>query len=126
MPQLHRLVATRALHTDLDADAVNRRVVGVLTARKNGQIHKAETGYVEGHCGSQVALQLKGGWIAHEEDFPIFAAVVFHPAVEGGTDVRVTVGDDLGFGLMFGMQAKYQRAIDELADALAETVEKAH
>jgi hypothetical protein len=122
MPQLHKLVAIRAVHTSLDAETVNRRVIEVLTARKNGQIQMTDAGHVEGHCGSQVALQLKGGWIAHAEDFPIVAAVEFHPADEGGFQVRITVGDDLGFGLMFGMQTKYQGAIEELADELAEAV----
>ena len=49
------------------------------------------------------------------------AAVEAHP--EGaGTAVRITVADDLGFGLKDGMTKKYRQAVEELADALANAV----
>jgi hypothetical protein len=112
-----RIETRRQVETPLSAAAAKDRLLSVFQARR-ATVAIVTDDRLEGRTGSQVAIRLKGGLIAKPEEFPVVAAVVLLPGA-AGTLVRITVADDLGFGLKTGMTKKYTQAVDGLADALA-------
>ncbi len=112
-----QVMEQRAVTSELPADTVIRQLVAKLTSRKHATIERVDNNSIEGHLGSKTALRLKGGWIASTADFPVVVAVALQP-FNGGSEVSITVADDLGFGLKWGIRKKYERAASEVADAL--------
>jgi hypothetical protein len=112
-----RIETRREVTTPVPAAAARDQLLRVFQARGATMAIVADD-RLEGRTGSQVALRLKGGWIAKPEEFPVVAAVLLLPGATG-TVVRITVADDLGFGLKAGVTKKYTQAVEGLADALA-------
>jgi len=119
--EMAQVMEQRAVTSELPADTVIRQLVAKLTSRKHARIERVDNNSIEGHLGSKTAFRLKGGWIASTADFPVVVAVALQSS-NGGSDVSITVADDLGFGLKWGIQKKYERAASEVADALVAAV----
>lgn len=60
--------------------------------------------------GSQAKLRLAGGMLVDVKTFPVRLGLDFS-ATSGPGVINVSGFDDLGFGLMIGMEAKYQNAV---------------
>jgi hypothetical protein len=108
------------ISTPLPPAEAHARLLNTSAAR-GAQMAFVTHDYLEGRTGSQAALRLKGGWLAKLEEFPVVAAVQVVPAPTGAL-VRLTVADDLGFGLKAGMNKKYRQAVEQLARALVGAV----
>ena len=90
-----------------DVDDARESIVSVLN-RLEATIEIVEQDYVEAKLGSQAKLRLKGATMAKMEDYPIVVMVKF----SGGSELQITVGENLGFGSLLGMKGKYQEACD--------------
>jgi membrane protease subunit (stomatin/prohibitin family) len=63
--------------------------------------------------GSQAKLRLVGGMLVDIKTFPVRLTLDFS-SLSGPGVIKVSGFDDLGFGLMIGMEEKYQRAIIDI------------
>jgi len=112
-----RIERRQQITTPLSPADARARLLAAFAAR-NAKMARVADNYLEGRTGSQAALRLKGGWVAKLNDFPVVAAVDFTPT-GSGTVVRLTVSDDLGFGLKTGMKKKYDQAVEQFASQLS-------
>lgn len=112
-----RIEHRREITTPLSPVDAHAHLLAAFAAR-NASMAQVSGNYLEGRTGSQAAIRLKGGWLAKLEDFPVVAAVAIAPAGSGAV-VRLTVADDLGFGVKTGMKKKYTQAVEHFAAQLA-------
>jgi hypothetical protein len=115
------ILARRSVIPSVDVNSALGLVRDALTQRRHGRIDLATATGFEGRVGSRAAIRLKGGWMAATEDFPLVVVAAAH-ARGAATEIRITVADDLGYGMRTGIQAKYAHAAAELADALVSTL----
>lgn len=95
-----------------DIVAAKQSILDALNADK-GKARVESDVRISATRGSQAKLRLIGGLLIDIKDFPVRLVVEFS-APTGQGDVRVTGYDDLGFGLMVGMEDKYQRAVFDI------------
>ena len=110
------ITATRTATVPLD-EAAARQAVSRAAAARKGTI-ETQLPTLTASFGSQLWLRLVGGLFISTQRFPVRASVSFEP-VEGGTQLTVDAADSMGVGYKAGVKNKYQRAVDEVADALA-------
>ena len=67
--------------------------------------------------GSQIKTRAFGGWIVAKEDFPKKAEINFYSG-RSHTLVRITLFSAFGFGVTFGMNQKYHKALIETNNAI--------
>lgn len=119
--RLPQITEHRAVTSELPADVLVGELVAKLKNRKYARFERVDSNHIEGRLGSQLALRLKGGWIASPSDFPILVGVALQP-MSSGTEVRIAVADGLGIGSKWGMRKKYEQSVAEVADALVAAV----
>lgn len=112
-----RIERRQQVTTPFSPAEAHSRLLAVFAARSATMAMLREN-YLEGRTGSQAAIRLKGGWLAKTEEFPVVAAVDVTPAGSGSL-VRLTVADDLGFGVKTGINKKYTKAVEGFAADLA-------
>ena len=74
--------------------------------------------------GSQAALRIKGGIFSKSSDFPVVTVLRCDPS-DNGTNAVINALDDLGFGLKLGMEKKYQTAVREFGEIIANLIAEA-
>lgn len=110
------ITTTRSLTTSMAPDAAREAMRQAMAARKGKVVDEADG--VAAKFGSQVLMRLIGGWLSPASWLPVRATATF-VALDAGTQVNVHVGDAMGVGFKAGMNGKYEKAVNELADALA-------
>jgi hypothetical protein len=77
---------------------------------------------VQARTGKKLGTRLLGAMFVPDEWLPLHHSFAFNAAGDG-TEVEITVGDDLGVGIRSGFKAKYEtlmtRRLGELSNALA-------
>lgn len=92
-----------------DINASREFIVAALKADKC-KVNLLSPTSMNAQRGSQTKLRLVGGMIVDMKVLPVRLQVTFHEENNAGT-VQVDAYDDLGFGLMVGMEEKYRKAV---------------
>ena len=71
--------------------------------------------------GSQLKMRAIGGMLVDMKVLPVYVQVTFIED-EGAGTVQVDARDDLGFGLMVGMETKYNQAVHDIAFVVTNSV----
>lgn len=92
-----------------DINAAREFIVGALKADKC-KVNVLSPTSMNAQRGSQTKMRLIGGMLVDMKVLPVRLQVTFNDSNNAGT-VQVDAYDDLGFGLMVGMEEKYRKAV---------------
>src|SRR5437016_4062849 len=110
------LVETEVFLVDRGPEEVRAAILSKLTSM-SARVGTVSDAYIEAKTGSQVAMRLKGGWIAKPIELPMRTAIALQPG-DRGTQVQVTVTEAVGFGFKFGMKNKYREALRAMIEEM--------
>lgn len=96
------------------------KITEALT-RDNCRLVEESPTRVSAKRGSQAKLRLAGGMLVDEKTFPV-RLTLNYSATSGPGVINVSGFDDLGFGLMIGMEAKYQRAVIDIMAVAVDSI----
>ncbi len=93
----------------------------VLEALKNNHctITNQSEDVVSAKRGSQLEMRTLGGMLVEPEVLPVTVEVTF-----ANNHITINAKDDLGVGLMIGMETKYHLAVQEIAEIVEKAVSK--
>lgn len=95
--------------TVTDINRARELVVEALKADKC-KVNVLSPASLNAQRGSQTKMRLIGGMLVDMKVLPVRLQVTFNDSNNAGT-VQVDAYDDLGFGLMVGMEEKYRKAV---------------
>jgi hypothetical protein len=107
----------RKWKTDKSADEISRIVTAKL-AEKKARLLVSEQRRIEATMGSEAKTRFLGGAFVSKETLPVKMTVQVNEGAEG-SEIDITIQDDLGFGLRTGMNAKYREYMQSLFGELA-------
>lgn len=90
--------------------AIAKAQIKEALTRDNCRLSEESSTRITAKRGSQAKLRLAGGMLVDIKTFPVKLALEFS-ATSGPGVIKVSGFDDLGFGLMIGMETKYQNAV---------------
>ena len=97
------------------------KLVAAALAADGCKIQSQTATQITAKRGSQLKMRTLGGAFVNLKVLPVQVQVDF-TASSGAGEVRIWARDDLGFGVMLGMEAKYADAVNDLAAIVANAV----
>ncbi len=110
------ITETRKLKVNKSPEQVLKIIVEKM-AQKKAQIIEATPQKVECTLGSAAKTRLGGGAFVSADTLPV--KIAFLMKGNGGTDIEMTIEDNLGFGSRLGLKGKYTKYMQSLFNEIA-------